>query len=139
MSHHRLTQRERLLRQVTEKEWTQQVVDLAKTFGWRIHHSRMAWSATGRPMTALQGHQGLLDLLMVKPPRVVFMELKRQGVKKLSDDQEIWLSLLQRCPGVEAYVCRPGDIALVTGILSGRPVVLLDEGQQALRLAEARG
>lgn len=131
----RLTDRERMLRAITEKVWTQQVVDMGRTFGWKIHHSLVGFGFSGKPIT-LQGHKGLPDLLMVKPPRVVFMELKRQAVRELTPEQEEWIALLKKCPSVEVYIFRPGDVVQVAGVLSGRPVEGLEEGQRELRLAE---
>lgn len=130
----RLTEKERVLRTVTEKTWTKQVVELGKTFGWTIHHTLTAWGKSGKPIT-LQGDKGMPDLLMIKPPRVVFIELKRQGVNRMTPEQEAWMELLKACPGVEAYIFRPGDVDKVAGVLSGRSVELVDEGRVALRLA----
>ena len=68
---------------------------------------------------------GVPDLLMVKPPRVIFMELKRQkgrldnrvrftrGSRRVPPrrlpTQEEWFNALLECPGIEAYLVRPRD------------------------------
>ena len=115
----RLTDQERLLRQVKESAWTRQVIQLARTLGWRVHHSRPAINQRGRWLTPLAGAAGLPDLVLVKPPRVVFAELKRQHGYELSEGQRAWLEDLSRCPGVESYVWKPGDVREVATLLGG--------------------
>lgn len=91
---------------LTEREWQRQVVDLALLTGWRTYHS---WSSMHSPA-------GLPDLILVRPPRVIFAELKRER-GRLSALQEAWLEDLRECPGVESYVLRPSDWGLVVEIL----------------------
>jgi hypothetical protein len=113
MSRRRLTERDRLLRGVKESEWTRRVVQMAKTAGWLVHHSRPAINQRGRWLTALSGTPGLPDLVMVKPPRVIFAELKRQNLAVFTDDQRRWLDALRACYGIEVYVWRPSDVVEV--------------------------
>ena len=80
----------------TEKEFSQAVVDFARAKGWlvfRTYHSKH--SPPGEP-----------DLRMVRPPRVIFAELKVQR-GKVSIHQELALECLRACPGVETYLWRP--------------------------------
>lgn len=89
---------------MTERDWQTRVIDAAKLFGWRYAHFRPARTKNGWT-TAMQGHKGFPDLVLVKPPRVVFVELKGdQG--KLSPDQITWMTQLE-AGNVEAYVWRP--------------------------------
>jgi hypothetical protein len=82
-----------------EKEWQRLVVDLAALKGWFCYHTHDSRrSAPGFP-----------DLVMVRPPRVVFAELKRGAKEKPTGDQERWLEALGACPGVETYLWRPDD------------------------------
>lgn len=113
----RVTDQERLLRQVPERAWTTQVVNLARLNGWRVHHSRPALMRSGRWATALQGAPGLPDLVMVRPPRLIFAELKRQARGVITALQQAWLEDLRGVPGIEVYTWRPGDVDHVYAML----------------------
>lgn len=108
-----------MLRSITEKAFTNDVVKLAKTLGYLVHHSRPAWVRNGRMVTPLQGSSGLPDLIMVRAPRVIFAELKREAVRELEGEQMRWALNLQGCP-VEYYVWRPSDMEIVGRILQAR-------------------
>jgi hypothetical protein len=117
----RLTPRERVLRQATEADWQAQVVELARLRRWRVAHF-----ATGRVAArggverfvtpALYDGAGFPDLVLVRPPRLLFVELKRQ-TGRTSPAQDAWLAALFACDGVECYVWRPGDWASVEEVL----------------------
>ena len=49
------------------------------------------------------------DLRMVRPPRVLFAELKRERNATVSPDQKRAAELLKACPCVEYYLWRPSD------------------------------
>lgn len=100
---------------LSEKDWQRRVIDLAKLLGFRIYHHRPA-RVGNRVVTALEGDAGLPDLLLCKPPRLIFAELK-VGRNKPSDNQEEWLRQLGACRGVEAYVWTPPDWDEVVEIL----------------------
>lgn len=117
-----LTDRERMLRTVSEKAWTSQVIDLARRTGWIAYHSETAVMRSGRWATPMQGLAGFPDVVAVRAPRVLFVELKTQ-IGKLSELQEKWLAELRACPGVEAYVWRPGDLDDVYRVLLRGPEV----------------
>ncbi len=116
-----LTDRERVLRTVSEKAWTQQVLEVARKTGWLAHHSLTSLMRSGKWATALQGAPGLPDLVLVRAPRVLFIELKTQ-TGQLSEFQQRWLTELKACSGVESYVLRPGD--------GPRLVELLQRGEE---------
>jgi VRR-NUC domain len=112
-----LTQRERLLRTITEKEWTTTVIEVAKLNRWLVHHSRTAIMQSGRWATPLAGNTGLPDLIMLKPPHQIVAELKTEtGV--LTDEQIRWLKAFAAVPGVRAFVWRPSDLDTVWRVLS---------------------
>ena len=95
------------LADLTEKEWQAQVVELARTLGWRHYHTyRSKRSPSGFP-----------DLVLVRD-RVVFLELKREK-GKLTDDQKGWLRALEAAHA-EAYVVRPRDLEALAAILACR-------------------
>lgn len=118
----RPSEHERVLRLMTEKQWTDQVVSLARLHGWLCHHSRSAWVRGGKMVTALQGDKGLPDLLLVKNGQMIVAELKRHGPRRapLTEEQQTWLLAFAAVPGVRTYVWEPGDLDTVRAILSGK-------------------
>ncbi len=87
-----------LAQQETEAGFQSAVMELATLAGWLVWHD--ADSRKNAP--------GLPDLIMVKPPRAVFAELKTAS-GRLRADQRRWLDALGACPGVETYLWRPSD------------------------------
>ena len=81
----------------TEKGFQGWVVDYARLHGWDVFHPR--WS--------IQSASGWPDLALVRPPRLVFAELKSER-GKLSAAQRRWLNQLEQC-AVEVYVWKPSD------------------------------
>ncbi len=77
----------------TEKDFSQAVVDFARANNWLVFRTyRSKHSPPGEP-----------DLRMVRPPRVIFAELKvKRG--RLSLRQAVALDVLSQCPGVETYL-----------------------------------
>ncbi len=69
---------------ITEKAFESQVKSLAKIFGWRYYHT---WRSFHSPA-------GFPDVVMVRPPRLVFAELKSEK-GKTTPEQEGWLEDLR--------------------------------------------
>ncbi len=91
----------------SERDFQRQVLALAKLRGWHSYHTwRSDHSAAGWP-----------DLALCRPPRLVLVEVKRQD-GTVSPAQRDWLDILARCPGVESYVIRPSDWALLDALLA---------------------
>lgn len=91
----------------TERELQDAIIDMARLLGWHIHHQRPARTQNGW-RSAIQGHAGFPDLVLLRPPRLVFAELKT--VKgKVHFDQATWLNGLETVQGVEQYLWRPQD------------------------------
>lgn len=99
-----------MLDYLREDAWQRQVIELAQLAGWRIYHT---WSSLHSP-------SGFPDLVCVRPPRIVMIELKSER-GRISRPQQEWLTALERCPGVEAYVWRPRDWEAVVEILQRVP------------------
>lgn len=78
-----------------EAAFQQQVIELAKRQGWECYFT---WSSINSPA-------GFPDLVMVRGPRVVFAELKRDS-NQLSEDQRRWLWKLAAA-GQEVYLWKP--------------------------------
>lgn len=90
----------------TECEFQRQVLDLAGILGWTVYHPALSkWSERGWP-----------DLALVRPPRFVLAELKREN-GKTTIHQDRWLGLLRACPGVETYLWRPSDLDAIASVL----------------------
>ena len=102
----RLTNAERMDRTVTEAELQSTVQELLTLHKWQWHHA-----GDSRRSTA-----GLPDIVAIRPPRVLFAELKRE-VGKTSKIQDEWLGSLMACPGIETYLWRPSDLTEITEVL----------------------
>jgi hypothetical protein len=82
---------------VREKQWQEQVVELATYCRWEHFHAYdMRRSDAGWP-----------DLVLCRPPELIFAELKTDG-GRLTPAQQGWLGRLA-ASGQEVYVWRPRD------------------------------
>ena len=92
---------------MTENDFLNQLLDLAKVLGWRRAHFRPARTAYGW-RTAVSGDGvGFPDLILVRGRRILAVELKSQR-GALTEEQGDWLTSLQ-VAGVETHVWRPAD------------------------------
>ena len=83
---------------ISEKDFLEQVRALARYEGWLSYHT----------YRSTRSEPGFPDLVLVRPPRVIFSELKTEnGV--LTWSQQVWLDRLARCEGLETYMWRPSD------------------------------
>jgi hypothetical protein len=91
---------------VTERDLTSYVRDVARSFGWLRYHTWISkHSAAGFP-----------DEVLVRPPRIVFAELKSER-GRLTEAQTDWLDVLRQVPGVEVFVWRPSDMDAIAEVL----------------------
>lgn len=89
---------------LTEKEWQGQVVQLARTLGWRHYHTyRSTRSPSGWP-----------DLALCRD-RLVLLELKTAH-GKVSAAQADWIRALHHA-GAEIYVARPRHLQTLATLL----------------------
>jgi hypothetical protein len=93
----------------SEAAFQAQLIGAAKWMGWRIFHVH----------DSRRTQPGFPDLCLVKPPRIIFAELKMEK-GKTTKEQEQWLAALKECPGVEAYLFRPSDWSDILMTLSKR-------------------
>lgn len=110
---------------MTEDEFKANVIELAQTLGWLIHHDRPAWDPQrgGQMRTAIEGHTGFPDLVLAKTGRrTVFAELKAE-VGRLSKPQEEWIRnlLTDDLPPI-VDIWRPSDIQRIAQLLGPRGV-----------------
>ena len=103
---------------MTEREFQQAVVQLARLMGWRVFHARPALTQRGRWLTPIQGDAGFPDLVLCRPPRLILAELKRNGARP-TPQQQAWLGALASCAGVECYLWTPADWETVVRMLTG--------------------
>lgn len=92
---------------MTEAELQAAVLQAAQLFKWRVHHCKPAQTPDGKWLTRIAGNRGFPDLCLVRPPRVLFVELK-SAKGRLSPDQTQWLQDLEKS-GVKVAIWRPGD------------------------------
>jgi hypothetical protein len=84
---------------VTEKDFREQVVAIARLHGWLVYWT---WNSKNSP-------KGFPDLVMVRRERLVFAELKTTA-GKVSSSQQSWLDALGALHRpAEAHVWRPDD------------------------------
>ena len=92
--------------QMTEAELLEQVKTVALTYGWRLYHT----------FDSRRSAAGFPDLVLARPPRVIFAELKREN-GRLTIPQQMWGDYLEQCSGVEYYLWRPSDWDSILGVL----------------------
>lgn len=85
---------------VTEKQLQDAVLEHARLAGWLVYHTFDSRRST----------HGFPDLVLVRPPRLIFVELKTE-TGKASDAQTLWLDRLAGCDDAcEVYLWRPSDL-----------------------------
>lgn len=109
------TARAALYDPVNERDFQNQVIELATLCGWRVQAFRAARTKDGW-RTPLQGHRGGPDLLLVRE-RVLFRELKRDS-GRLTEEQEAWGAALQAA-GADWAVWRPREWPRIEDALRG--------------------
>ena len=91
---------------LSEKQWQRQVVELARLHRWMVRYD---W-------TRIHGVAGYPDLTLVRPPRLVYLELKTDR-GRITRAQQDWIDTLADVPGVVAAVVRPADWEYVRRLL----------------------
>lgn len=100
---------------ITERELQDQVIELARLFGWRSAHFRPARTAYGW-RTAVQGDgKGWPDLIALRGDRCIAAELKTTR-GKLTAEQQAWLDDW-RAVGAEVFVWTPADLEAIAEVL----------------------
>ena len=83
---------------IREKDFLEQVRELARYEGWLSYHT----------YRSTRSEPGFPDLVLVRPPRLIFAELKTEK-GRVTPAQWLWLDVLGRSNEVEAYLWRPSD------------------------------
>ena len=101
---------------MTEKQWTANVLELCRMFGWHaIHQIPLRTKHGWRTGVQGSGAVGFPDVLACRPPRLVAAELKI-GNRQPDGDQLYWLEMLERS-GCEIFVWYPDDVDQVAEVL----------------------
>lgn len=114
---------------LSEARFQKQVVELAELLHWGVWHDRatnqrsacrackapLRCAACATPATVVRNPAGLLDLILIRRPRVLWVELKSDR-GRLTPEQRATISDLRAC-GQEAYVFRPRDFETITRLL----------------------
>ena len=112
--------REEQTRTMSEAEFQDTVILLAKGYGWKVAHFRgvRVQRANGSTyyQTPVQADgAGFPDLVLVRGNRLVFSELKRENGKP-TPAQEDWISALDLAQAA-VYVWRPRDLDAIHQVL----------------------
>ena len=106
---------------VSEAEFQTAVVGLADLCGWlacHFHDSRR--EVRRRDGTRLfvgdKATRGFPDLVLVRPPDLLFVELKSEK-GRLTKAQREWRDSLIQCPGVRYCLWRPSDWGEIERVL----------------------
>lgn len=91
-----------------ERDFQREVINVAKTLGWRVAHFDASVRVVGksRRIVGDTGSAGFPDLVLVRRDRLVFAELKLDRTKPTAGQEE-WLADLARVS--ETYLWRPQD------------------------------
>jgi hypothetical protein len=95
----------------------QAVRELARLYGWMEYHTHDSRRSTS----------GFPDLVLLRPPRLIFAELKTPK-GRVTPEQEVWLQALARVPDMEVFCWRPHDWPFIEAVL--KPKRSSDAGQQ---------
>lgn len=108
---------------LTEAGFQAHVIGLARAYGWRVYHApdNRPAGRTGRPQRlAAPEAVGFPDLVLVRAPRLLFVELKAER-GRLGPGQAEWLDELGHA-GAEVAVWKPSDWERVQAALgAGQP------------------
>lgn len=105
---------------LTEAQFQEKVVALAKAKGWLVHHDR------GDYRQCIAGDPGFPDLVLARGGVVIFAELKSE-TGRLSDAQRKWLDELPAysepgcAPSHHVRVWRPSDWPSIEELLNSQP------------------
>jgi hypothetical protein len=92
---------------MTEAELQATIVDAAQLAGWLVYHDH----------DSRRNPAGLPDLILCRPPRVVFLELKSDK-GRTRPEQTIWLNALEACDTIASALIRPDNLETVIDYLT---------------------
>lgn len=95
-----------LVDRISEKDFMQAVIDVAKRNGFIVYHTRDSRRSVA----------GFPDLVALRTTRLVVAELK-VGDRQPEADQLTWLEAWRLIPGAEVFVWRPSQWAEILAVL----------------------
>ncbi len=98
---------------MTEAQWQRVIVDAAHALQWMVYHT----------YDSRRSNPGWPDLVLVKPPRLLAIEVKAEK-GRVRPEQIIWLAALDQIPGVTAMLARPSDWGRIESLLKGEDEIL---------------
>ena len=113
--------------QISEREFMQQIIDLATYNGWRVFHDNATNARRKCPHCGEVLHQprnvsGFPDLIMLRDGVLLAWEVKREdGRSKPTEAQQAWLHEFKQIPGQPWYsttVVRPSSWGFVEQVLT---------------------
>lgn len=96
-------------RAVDERTFQEAVIEAASLYGWRVYHTYDSRRSTA----------GFPDLVLVKPPLLVVVELKTERGQATRAQLE-WLHDLEECDTIVVDLWRPSDFDDAIEILAGK-------------------
>jgi len=136
MSPHRLP--------LSERDFQEQIIQLAKLHGWMVHAERSARTKDGW-RTAIQGDPGFPDLVLAREGVVIYAELKSEKGKVAAGQQAWRWALGAGRLKANVYVWRPSDWAQIERALAARDAVVAEaearvaaEAMAGVKEAEAK-
>lgn len=90
------------------------VVDLAKAYGWRVHHQRPSPDSNGRWRNHIAGDVGFPDLVLAKPGHCVIHAELKSTKGRLRPGQQEWLEALG------GHLWRPPDWPTIVHLLTSK-------------------
>lgn len=96
---------------MSEATLQDRVVDRAKRRGWKVAHAGRgiaAFDAQGNPVFVTPMAKGWPDLVLLRPPRILVIELKRED-NDVTPEQLEWLQLFNGC-NIPAIIVKPSDL-----------------------------
>lgn len=93
---------------MSEAQLQATVIDMARLFGWLVHHCRPARRRDGSWQTPVQGDTGFPDLILARRGVVIAVELKGER-GRLTPAQQAWAAELGG-GAVAALVWRPDHL-----------------------------
>ena len=100
---------------ITETEFLNQILQLAKLHHWRAAHFRPAMTKHGWRTPVQADGKGFPDLVLLKATKLIAAEIKLEH-GKLTDAQLQWLLDFAKA-GAATYCWRPSDWTEITKVL----------------------
>lgn len=103
------TYQQQLARGMREEDLLEHILALARRLGWLAYHTR----------DSRRSAEGWPDVVLCNGDRLIITELK-SARGTLTEQQALWLEMLQHTGKAEVYIWRPADLPQIAEILQGK-------------------